>query len=476
MNFRITMLWLAASIVVSASVPALAAPTECDKFVPRRGCQISVNFTFGVHGDVAVLPNDASVKVVVSNKPPFASCSIAASPSALTRDLGSALGGFITTIGGLGALGGNPQPAANFAEGRAPTPPPNEAARNIDRQYAAIVEREIKTHAYLKSKGDEFKAVQDQVEALWKSNNEQQIEAQVGGLATLLEVKINASEPSIADLNIALKAINDSMTDFYRRYSGDSSVAAWLEEMKGKLDDVNGLGDTYNDFLGGLLHKRSIFKQALQELTNVRRDVDLGKAKYTSQTIGLSGFAEKQVSLTLSCKDDITSTPVADNIIFTAYYVKLPIIDLSAGVVFSLLGRRQIGVMSPTSDQIKAGTNSNGTFAVTDSNRFQVIPMGILEIHNRGWKCWNYVCTLGMAVGAGPNNATGSAQAEFFEGLSFAVQRVSFLFGAHDGRVEELGGGFNIKDPLPTAGYSPIINRRWSVHPAFGITYRIPLR
>jgi hypothetical protein len=108
-------------------------------------------------------------------------------------------------------------------------------------------------------------------------------------------------------------------------------------------------------------------------------------------------------------------------------------------------------------------------------DRTSVARRGLIELHNRGWKCGHVICTVGGVIGAGPNNATGSTVAEFFEGGSFALQRVSFLFGFHDGRVEALGGGYQVGNALPSAGYSPLITRYWTVHPAFGITYRIPL-
>ncbi len=87
-----------------------------------------------------------------------------------------------------------------------------------------------------------------------------------------------------------------------------------------------------------------------------------------------------------------------------------------------------------------------------------------------------YVCSAGVAFGVGPNNASGSTQAEFFEGVSFTIQRVGFLIGFHDGRVQEIGGGYGLNQPVPAAGYSPIVLRHFSVRPAFGIVYRIPIR
>ncbi len=473
---KILILFAIAVGVLSIGTKSASAE-ECDNFLPKKDCTINVEFGSGVHEDVAVLPGN-KICVVVSNKPPFASCSVTASPSALTRDLSSSIGSFLTTLGGLGAIGSNPKTpkALPAPQGTAENPnPPNEDAKAIEEEYNAAKVEEAAALTNLQAVSGDYKSVQDQIKALWSPTNdsERYVSQHIGSVKSLLIARVNDPqnhpEPSIASAKVAVAALNDSVAAFRKKYAGDSSVAPWLVKFSEKLDDVNGVADTYADYVNDLLHAKAGFKQALDELRNA-------KPLYTSQTINLRAFSNKQVALTLSCKDDITSSPSADNIVFTAYYVKLPIFDLSAGVIFTLLGRHQIGVVGPTAAQNQTGQDPNGTFAVTDSSKFQVIPMALVELHTRGFKCGNFVCNYGGVIGAGPNNAAGSTVAEFFEGASFAVQRVSFLFGFHDGRVEELGGGYKIGDPPPSSGYSPIITRAWTVHPAFGITYRIPLR
>jgi hypothetical protein len=470
-NSRRLSLWFLFTLSMMVVGTRAAAAAECDNFLPKKGCQVTVDFKSGVQSDIAVLPGDR-ITVVVNNRPPFATCSIAASPSALTRDLSTSIGTFLTTLGSLGAIGSNPQTPRAFPPPGTPAhpAPPNAAAESLEQQYLALKNQETATLAYLQQVSREYKAVQDDVKTLWapKENPETYIAGHIEAVKTELKTKIEGPEPSIESLKIALSSLNDSMKAFRQRYSGDQTVKPWLDDFSPKLDDVNGVGDTYLDYLSDLIHARAAFKQASQELQGA-------KSPYTSQTLPLSGFSNKQVAITLSCKDDITSAPSADNIIFTAYYVKLPILDLSAGVIFSLLGRHQIGVVGQTSAQASSMTNTNGTFAVTDSSSFQVIAMALVELHTRGTKCGKYICTVGGVIGLGPNNATGTTVAEFFEGGSFAIQRVSLLVGFHDGRYEHLGGGYNIGDTPPTAGYTPIINRVWNVRPAFGITYRIPL-
>jgi hypothetical protein len=73
------------------------------------------------------------------------------------------------------------------------------------------------------------------------------------------------------------------------------------------------------------------------------------------------------------------------------------------------------------------------------------------------------------------NPNSGSAQAEFFEGVSFGIQRFVFLAGDHNGRYVNLSNGYTKGAPVQT-GTTPTTTNNWSNGFAFGITYRIPLR
>lgn len=465
------------------AAPKARTPQDCDPFIPRVGCLVNINFTIGVQQEVAVPPGGAAT-VHLFNKPPFTTCSVAASPAPLARDITSALGGFLSTLGSLGFLGGGPPAPKDFQllaiqPGPPPPTPPNVDAQQIENQYQVVFTDEASVKQKLDAFSVTYKNVKDKIDGLWKQTDETKIATGVPPLRDLLSARINAGLPDIASIQVEVHALNRSMESFHQKYDGLPEVRGWINYINPKIDDVNGVSGRYQDYVTDLINARAAFKQALTELNT-------STPPYTTQDMPLLKFVDKQVTETVSCKDDITNNPISDNIIFTAYYTRLPILDLSAGPLVSLLGRHQVGVVGQTAAQFAAGINPNGVFGVTDSSRVQVIPMAFAEIHTRGFACpwsdpkdqerrWGHVCSLGIALGVGPNNASGSTQAEFFEGLSFAIQRVSFIFGFHDGRVEQIGGGFAVGQPLPSAGYAPLITRAWSVHPGFGITYRIPL-
>ena len=202
----------------------------------------------------------------------------------------------------------------------------------------------------------------------------------------------------------------------------------------------------------------------------------------------MTPYAQKQVIETVTCKDVASQTQVFDNITFTAYYERNPSWDLSAGAVISLLPGRQVGAVSgPVSGTPPASPTILG---ITSRSAVQFVPAAIFEFHpsslHMNFKCpwaedgtgdhpWGYVCSLGPAVGflVNPNNGTTSA--EFFEGISFGVHRLSFLIGNHTGRFQEFGEGFQVGQTVPS-GTTPPTVRRWTNHPAFGVTYRIPIR
>jgi hypothetical protein len=76
-----------------------------------------------------------------------------------------------------------------------------------------------------------------------------------------------------------------------------------------------------------------------------------------------------------------------------------------------------------------------------------------------------------VSAGIGINPNTGTNQVEFFLGDTFSFNRVDLHIGAHFGRTESLGGGFQLNTAVPTmpsnyTGQPPI---DWAYHVAFSI-------
>jgi len=459
--------------VLLAAVPQLVnaqgapAPTPCDPFVPYNNCQTTVDFPTGVHDIIAVTPG-GSANVHVINKPAFSTCQLSFAPGPPPRSVDASVAAFLTGLSGIGLFAGNP-PADRTKAFASPAPrvPPNSDAANIELQIQAVQTEETRLTSILDADKQAYKlgvagdaAHPISVTSVWKETDERKFPDEVPVLKGILSVLILRQEPSIASLQAELDALSRSMGEFHRKYDGTftASGQAWLDSVNDTINKINGLAARYQDYIADILAIRTGLKQALAQLP----DPPYTKA-FTMQDLPIPGFVNNNMSVTVSCKDNITQVPSPISVTFTAYYTRLPWLDFSAGPLFSLLGRHQVGVIGATAAQMAAAptTAANGYLGVTDQSSFQVVPMAFVEFHSRGFRCpwanpkdierrFGYVCSAGVALGAGPNNASGTVQAEFFEGVSFAIQRISFLVGFHDGRVEELGGGYGIGQPVPS--------------------------
>ena len=492
--------------VLSVTALRPAEARTCDPFIPGKSCTSTVDFTSGAHDSIALTPSGTATLHVI-RKPAFSTCQASFTPGPLTRSVDTSLTGLLTTLGSLGLFGGNPGQEMTRASSAvrtravAVTPPPNPDAQSIEAQLQAIGSEEGRLASILDAEqrayqlgitGDISQGIVG-LNMVWGLTDEATVQGGIDGLRTTLNrLVLQNPEPSMQGLQAELDALNRSIGAYHQKYDISGIPQDWLASVNDRTNTLAGVAARDQDYISDILAVRTNLKQALAQLPPPRPTPPPGQSlapypPFTSQDLTIPQFVNSNVGVSISCKDSVTQAVNPTTVTFTAYYTRLPWLDFSAGPLFSLLGRHQVGVASQTAVQSAAGTNPNGTFAVTDQSSFQVIPMAFVEIHPRGFRCWwakpgdqerrfGYVCTVGMVVGAGPNNASGTTQAEFFEGVSFAIQRVSFLFGFHDGRVEKIGGGYGLGEAVPTTGYTPTISRYFSVRPAFGITYRIPLR
>jgi len=231
-----------------------------------------------------------------------------------------------------------------------------------------------------------------------------------------------------------------------------------------------------------------------------------GIPDYSQQILPMAYFSGKTVTETIACKDAMSKDQVGDNIIFTAYYESLPHWDVSVGAIGSLLGGRQVGTLTGpyTPAQAAACTaaaamaTSNGTAApacgpttvlgYTTKSAYQFMPGVFIEERLKNFHCWGtengapwhpfgYLCSIGLAEGVAINPNNGGPAGEFFEGISFGIQRFAILIGFHNGRYQQFGGGYYAGEVFPSGTtVTPPTAVGWATHPAFGIAYRIPPR
>jgi hypothetical protein len=228
------------------------------------------------------------------------------------------------------------------------------------------------------------------------------------------------------------------------------------------------------------------------------------------QILPIAVYSESKVAVTVKCADSVNATPLFDNIQFNAYFQSPPKFDISAGALISTLHGRQATTETPfgnpttTSCPATPTTTLNCPVVVINKTRPQFVPGVFVDWHPINFKLpgvrdparkksnppesihtwmsenaprhpFGYVGSLGLAAGFLVNPNNGTVQAEFFEGISFGIQRFVFLIGNHTGRSQNLTGGYFVTEQV-APGTTPTTVRNWSNALAFGITYRIPLR
>jgi hypothetical protein len=235
----------------------------------------------------------------------------------------------------------------------------------------------------------------------------------------------------------------------------------------------------------------------------------------SAQVLPIALYSESKVAIQVKCTDPVTSATLFDSIQFNAYFQSPPIFDISSGLLISTVHGRQAATQatytnpsSPTSCPANPTaippTTSNCPVVIINKTRPQFMPGVFAELHWLNFKLpgvhetadepgnppariptwmsqnaprhpFGYVGSIGLAGGILVNPNNGTTQAEFFEGISFGIQRFVFLIGNHTARSQNLTGGYYVGAPV-TAGTTPATVLNWSNGLAFGITYRIPLR
>jgi hypothetical protein len=199
---------------------------------------------------------------------------------------------------------------------------------------------------------------------------------------------------------------------------------------------------------------------------------------YLSQSINLGTDRKATITGVLSCVSAADPTKATtDAINYSILYQNVPVMSASTGFLATFQEKRVIGTSTVFATNA-AGYNT--IFAVTDSARAQVLPMGYFNFRIAPYKQTNWFrrpedeldFTTNLSAGLGLNPNTGTSQPEFFLGMAFGFNKLMIHPGIHFGRTQSLGGGFALNSLVPTgfSGQAPII---WSYHPAFSIGFSV---
>ncbi len=176
---------------------------------------------------------------------------------------------------------------------------------------------------------------------------------------------------------------------------------------------------------------------------------------------------------TISCSTDTSpAQPTTDSINYSILFQNVPAFTVSAGLLTTFLGKREIG----TTTKLNPDGTSSTYFAITDFARASVFPMAyvnyrILRPLLTAWPGQReneLQITNSLSAGIGVNPNTGTNQVEFFAGDAIGFGRALLHFGAHIGRTENLGGGFQLNTQVPSM-YSAAPPINWGYHATFSI-------
>ena len=509
------------SLLLLAAGYQPAAAQECDEFISTSACRVSIPITSvagpvtpqyrvaaPIHSDVQI-NSGAAVVTVLQQASPFLACTIAAVPAAPTRDLSTNIAAALTTVGGL-VLFSAPQPFS-FSPGAnahaelmerlnaAPPPSPAEAAlAALEVKIAALSAIEQSAFNDLSVL---YKLLNQDLSANWRYSfpTDAAANAAVAALASDLANLINQPVPNLVSIDAQTKKIQDDLAAFYTTYAppAGSPLALLAAQVAGNVNSAAGNAGLLD---GGVSDFKKKVKQYIDFIAGIPTVSTPGGT--ADITLPMAPYRQKAVTETITCKDALNSaTQPFDSIVFTAYYENTPRFDISPGVIVSSLPGRQVGAVSgplgpgpaltppavpPTGVPCGPSNPSETCLGITSSTPVQFMPAAFFEYHPINKKCpwavngaqrhpFGYVCSLGLVGGFSVNPNNGTASAEFFEGVSVGIQRLSIMFGIHNGRYQTFTDGYFAGEAVP-AGTVARTERNLTNHFAIGIAYRTVLR
>jgi hypothetical protein len=490
-----------------------------------------------VHKDVAVWPGpNLRAAVVLRHSSPFVSCSLATSPSPLARDESQNIATLLTGLGGFGAPAVGEAAVADFVlqsnasyimPSDASSPPPDPYHRDQIKDAKALTiangiivqldDLKNALSAPIPNVNKAFKYLRQIKQNLAYSYPD---DAQA---ATSISLVYEASRdflalpvPDAAALTKQWQDTNKAVNAFAQDPATPATqVNAFLLVVRAELhsdqDNLKKITDpafrakaTYlADITPGIKSTLDLLISFADQASNPT----FNNGKYSEKILPIASYPENKVGITVQCVDAVTTKPLLDNIQFNVYYQRHPVFDISTGFLVSFLKGRQVGTQVEEPSSGPSGTPTT-VLAVTSSSRVQFVPGAFIEYHPLNFRLpwakdpaipfraysydaahppptwmslhsprhpFGYVGSLGLAAGFLVNPNNGTAQAEFFEGISLGIQRFSILIGNHTGRSQNFTGGYTVGQVV-ASGVTPPTVHDWGNGLAIGLAYRVVLR
>lgn len=299
-------------------------------------------------------------------------------------------------------------------------------------------------------------------------------------LKNAVDVELKNEVPSIESAELQMSTLKKAIAEGYKK-TNDPAEEAWVRSVNQRLDclarNLEPIRKKRESLAAARIELerfRDLLNAHQSKVADERRLIADNDAKVTG-TITCTNYFTKQVATELVTRSgnaggeqSVSIEPIP----FTVTYQNPPRGSVSAGLLFTTLDKRQIGIQP-----VRTGTAADGTstfrltFAETDRADGQLVPFTFYN--HRIWGSRKFSLNGSGGVGVNPNN--GATQVEFFFGGSLGFNNFFLQLGGHVGRWQELGGGFTLGDTVTASPPVVPIERRYTVRPSIGVSYKLPL-
>lgn len=478
------------TLILAAAIfpPARATASTCDKSNPKEDCDIIINPSSFVNGRTFHVRNGTQITIRVVPKSPFEKCSLAVKErQPITEE--NPFQAFLSAITQAGvpiALLQQEVHAQTRASSSSRTATQTAIARAVNPELAkiqpilqnirglldTIETRESAVSTDLRTQYNQVQALGDRISELRQNPSRGRT-----ALSEMQQVFAQDRERIVADIDVFRSTFTTpDITDV------SNNIKTVADLINGNAADILAADP---NLLGQLNQELATARATLNTISDAITALGTAKSKLAAQRDFLAALpvefsATFQYSDTnsvvqheVSCVDRQSGEATAmGTVTYTIEFKDPPRAALSVGALTSTLDKREIGSVS-----IKDSTSADGfktVFGETERAGLQIIPFSFLNVRLWNWTWKRRDIGLYWAEGFGINPNNGGKDPEFFSGISFGFKDLYFQIGGHHGRWQELGGGFRFGDTVPDKLQTIPIQRRYTTHLAFGVSYHIP--
>jgi hypothetical protein len=187
-------------------------------------------------------------------------------------------------------------------------------------------------------------------------------------------------------------------------------------------------------------------------------------------TIVLPDLANVKDTVTLSC-NDATGKPTKIVKTVAVTFQNPPLVNASAGLLVSTLGKKQYGVNTTETGVTNGTVSSQYAIGVTSTSTVQLVPIAFINLF--GWGSRTTSLDLQAGLGINPNGS--KTRVEWLLGPAFTTHNVYLGAGVHIAQAEYLQSGYAPGQLVSSQSFTVPTDWRTTLKLGFSITYSPPV-